>query len=118
MSLVALAQGVIPPTLNYNVPDPDCPVSVATEPRTVESRTFVKLNHNTMGQATAVVVTALYLKNSYRFRMARSISRLASRLLSDSRLSCFCLPLQMPSRTLARPALKYILSGTSVRPFS
>ena len=36
----------------------------------------------------------------------------------DSRLSCFCLPLQMPSRTLARPSLKYILSGTSVRPFS
>jgi 3-oxoacyl-[acyl-carrier-protein] synthase II len=59
VSLVALANGVIPPTLNYEQPDPDCPVSVVTESRPVESRTFVKLNHNTTGQATAVVVTAL-----------------------------------------------------------
>jgi len=59
VSLVALANGVIPPTLNYETPDPECPVNVVTEPRPVESRTFVKLNHNTTGQATAVVVTAL-----------------------------------------------------------
>ena len=59
VSLVALAQGVIPPTLNYHSPDPDCPVSVATEPLAAENRTFVALNHNTTGQATAVVVTAL-----------------------------------------------------------
>jgi 3-oxoacyl-[acyl-carrier-protein] synthase II len=59
VSLVALAQGVIPPTLNYHSPDPDCPVSVVTEPLAAENRTFVALNHNTTGQATAVVVTAL-----------------------------------------------------------
>ena len=33
VSLVALAHGVIPPTLNYESPDPDCPVNVVTEPR-------------------------------------------------------------------------------------
>ena len=59
VSLVALAHGVIPPTLNYETPDPDCPVNVVAEPRPAENRTFVKLNHNTTGQATAVVVTAL-----------------------------------------------------------
>jgi 3-oxoacyl-[acyl-carrier-protein] synthase II len=58
VSLVSLTQGVIPPTLNYHAPDLDCPVNVVTEPRAVESRTFVKLNHNTTGQATALVVTA------------------------------------------------------------
>jgi len=59
VSLVALAHGVVPPTLNYETPDPDCPVNVVAESRPAENRTFVKLNHNTMGQATAVVVTAL-----------------------------------------------------------
>jgi 3-oxoacyl-[acyl-carrier-protein] synthase II len=59
VSLVALANGVIPPTLNYETPDPDCPVNVVTDARPPESKTFVKLNHNTLGQATAVVVTAL-----------------------------------------------------------
>jgi 3-oxoacyl-[acyl-carrier-protein] synthase II len=59
VSLVALAHGVIPPTLNYETPDPDCPVNVVSESRPAESGTFVKLSHNTTGQATAVVVTAL-----------------------------------------------------------
>jgi 3-oxoacyl-[acyl-carrier-protein] synthase II len=59
MSLVALAHGVIPPTLNYETPDPECPVNVVREPQRVESRTFVKLNHNATGQAAAVVITAL-----------------------------------------------------------
>ena len=59
VSLVALANGVIPPTLNYETPDPECPVNVATKATPVESRTFVALNHNTTGQAAAVVVTAL-----------------------------------------------------------
>jgi 3-oxoacyl-[acyl-carrier-protein] synthase II len=58
VSLVSLAHGAVPPTLNYETPDPDCPVNVVTEAQPVESRTFVALNHNTTGQATAVVVTA------------------------------------------------------------
>ena len=59
MSLVALAEGVIPPTLNYETPDPDCPVNVVSDEQRAESRTFVKLNHNATGQAAAVVVTML-----------------------------------------------------------
>jgi 3-oxoacyl-[acyl-carrier-protein] synthase II len=59
VSLVALANGVVPPTLNYETPDPECPVNVVAAPLAAESRTFVALNHNTLGQATAVVVTAL-----------------------------------------------------------
>ena len=59
VSLVALAHGVIPPTLNYETPDPACPVHVVTESQPAENRTFVALNHNTTGQAAAVVVTGL-----------------------------------------------------------
>jgi 3-oxoacyl-[acyl-carrier-protein] synthase II len=56
MSLVGMEQGVIPPTLNYQKPDPECPVNVVTEMRPAERRTFVALNHNTTGQAAAVIV--------------------------------------------------------------
>ena len=38
--------------------------------------------------------------------------------LSASRLSCCALPRQTPSASLMRPCLRYILSGTSVRPFA
>ena len=46
------------------------------------------------------------------------MSRCMSLFLIDSRLSYRFLPLQMPSSTFARPSLKYIFSGTSVRFFS
>ncbi len=59
VSLVSLASGVIPATLNYEMPDPDCPVNVVAEAQPAENRTFLKLNHNTTGQATAIVITAL-----------------------------------------------------------
>ena len=31
ISVLALEKGVVPPTLNYETPDPECPVNVATE---------------------------------------------------------------------------------------
>ena len=41
------AQGVIPPTLNFETPDPDCPVNVVRrKPQRPENRTFIKLSHN------------------------------------------------------------------------
>src|ERR1700682_3589468 len=46
------------------------------------------------------------------------MSRCMSAFLSFSRLSCNLRPLHKPSSTLARPSLKYILSGTSVSPCS
>jgi 3-oxoacyl-[acyl-carrier-protein] synthase II len=56
-SLLALEQGVVPPTLNYETPDPECPVNVVTEMQATQKRAFVKLSHNATGQAAAVVVS-------------------------------------------------------------
>lgn len=58
VSLLAMRHGVIPPTLNYQTPDPDCPVNVITEARPTDRPTFVALNHNPMGAAAAVVIAA------------------------------------------------------------
>lgn len=56
-SLVALAQGLIPHTLNYRSPDPECGLNlVAGEPLPTTNRTFLKINVTRMGQASAVVV--------------------------------------------------------------
>jgi 3-oxoacyl-[acyl-carrier-protein] synthase II len=59
VSLIALEHGLVPPTLNYQTPDPQCPVNVVTEPLPTDNRTFVTLNHATTGQAAALVITAL-----------------------------------------------------------
>ena len=50
--------------------------------------------------------------------MADRVSRSTSRRRIVSRLSCACLPARETARTLTRPFLKYIWSGTSVSPFS
>jgi 3-oxoacyl-(acyl-carrier-protein) synthase len=59
VSLLALSNGVIPPTLNFETPDPACPVNVVREARPAENRTVMALNHNSTGQAAAVIVTSL-----------------------------------------------------------
>jgi 3-oxoacyl-[acyl-carrier-protein] synthase II len=59
ISLLAMPQGVVPPTLNYESPDPACPVNVVTDMQPTDRPAFVALNHNTTGQAAAVVITAL-----------------------------------------------------------
>jgi 3-oxoacyl-[acyl-carrier-protein] synthase II len=58
ISVLALGQGVVPPTLNYETPDADCPVNVTTEMASSEGRAFMKLNHNVTGQAAAAVIAA------------------------------------------------------------
>ena len=58
VSLLAMSKGVVPPTLNYETPDPECPVNVVTELQPAKQPTFVKLNHNSTGQAAAVVIAA------------------------------------------------------------
>ena len=56
-SLLAVAQGVIPPTLNYRNPDPECRLNVvAGSFLPTENRSFLKINVTRMGQASAVVV--------------------------------------------------------------
>ncbi len=58
ISIIAQQKGVVPPTLNYETPDPECPVNVATELLRTEKSAFLKLSHNSTGQAAAVVITA------------------------------------------------------------
>lgn len=54
-SLLALQHGQLPASLNYDEPDPACPVTVATTPRAVTKPYVVKLTFTEMGQCAAVV---------------------------------------------------------------
>jgi 3-oxoacyl-[acyl-carrier-protein] synthase II len=57
VSLVGMSHGAVPLTINYETPDPECPVNVVTEVEDAKTGAFVKLSHNSTGQAVAVVVT-------------------------------------------------------------
>jgi 3-oxoacyl-[acyl-carrier-protein] synthase II len=56
VSLIGMSHEAVPLTLNYETPDPECPVNVVTEIAAAKSRTFIKLSHNSTGQAAAVVI--------------------------------------------------------------
>lgn len=58
ISLLALKQGVVPPTLNFTKPDPACPVNVLTEAHPARSPAVLALNHKITGQAVAVMVSS------------------------------------------------------------
>ncbi len=56
-SLLALGHGAVPPTLNFEEPDPDCPVRVISGgPRPVAKPAVVKTAFTPMGQCAAVVL--------------------------------------------------------------
>jgi 3-oxoacyl-[acyl-carrier-protein] synthase II len=56
-SLLAMRHGVLPPTLNYEEPDPECPVAVvAREPRPIRRSHVLKVSFTQMGQCAALVV--------------------------------------------------------------
>lgn len=55
-SLLALQQGRLFRTLNYETPDPECPVRVVTEEQTPPGDVLVNLNFSPQGQASAVVI--------------------------------------------------------------
>jgi 3-oxoacyl-[acyl-carrier-protein] synthase II len=58
-SVLALERGEIPPTLNYDRPDPDCPVNVVhASPRPSEKPTVLAINQTLSGQAAALVLAA------------------------------------------------------------
>lgn len=58
-SLLSLRHGVIPKTLNYERPDPDCPIDVVRgEHRPTDNKLFVNVNATRAGQASALVVRA------------------------------------------------------------
>lgn len=59
-SIIALQHGVIPKTLNYERPDPACPVNVVHgDHQTTDNKMFLKINVTRMGQASAAVISVL-----------------------------------------------------------
>lgn len=59
-SILGLSHGVIPPTLNYDNPDPECPLNVVCgKPMPTENRIVLKINVTRMGQASASIVEVL-----------------------------------------------------------
>jgi 3-oxoacyl-[acyl-carrier-protein] synthase II len=56
VSLIGMSHHAVPLTINYEAPDPECPVNVVTELENVNTGAFVKLSHNSTGQAAVVVI--------------------------------------------------------------
>ncbi len=57
LSVLALQHGQVPPTLNYERPDPQCPINVIHgRPMPLERHTALILSHTRHGQAVAVVL--------------------------------------------------------------
>ena len=54
-SLLALKHGTLPPTLNYDEPDPACPVAVQRIARPVSKPFVLKVSYTDLGQCAAVV---------------------------------------------------------------
>ena len=52
----SLALEATPPTLNFESPDPECPISVVADPVRIESPIILKLNQNSTGQAVSILV--------------------------------------------------------------
>ena len=56
-SVVALAHGVIPQTLNYETPDPACPLNVVSrQPQSTSNPIVLSINVTRIGQAAAAIV--------------------------------------------------------------
>jgi 3-oxoacyl-[acyl-carrier-protein] synthase II len=55
IGLLALKHGILPATLNFQEPDPACPVSVSAEERPITRPCFLKISLTDMGQCAAVV---------------------------------------------------------------
>jgi 3-oxoacyl-[acyl-carrier-protein] synthase II len=58
-SVLAIANRRLPPILNYQTPDPSCPIMAATAEHTDPGYSFVNLSVTPQGQASAVVVRQL-----------------------------------------------------------
>ncbi len=55
-TVVLGAQQLLPPTLHYEHPDPECPVNVVCQPQKTTSNLGVAVNWTEVGQAAALVV--------------------------------------------------------------
>lgn len=56
LALIAWRNGVVPATLNYETPDPACPVNVSNEHREASGDALLAVNYALTGQAVAAVV--------------------------------------------------------------
>jgi len=58
-SVLGLQKGLVPPTLNYERPDPDCPVNVVHgRPMENTTPTALVLNQSRVGQSVAMILAA------------------------------------------------------------
>ena len=58
-SLLGLTHGLIPPTLNYETPDPECPLNIVSgKPQPTDNKIVLKINVTRMGQASASIIEA------------------------------------------------------------
>jgi 3-oxoacyl-[acyl-carrier-protein] synthase II len=57
-SVLGMQHSEVPGTLNYEQPDPDCPVNVVAESRPLRKPNVLLLSQTTMGQAAAAVLSA------------------------------------------------------------
>jgi 3-oxoacyl-[acyl-carrier-protein] synthase II len=55
-SILAVEHGMLPPTLNYEHPDPECPIYVQADFRPVKERHVLKVAFTEMGQCAAMVL--------------------------------------------------------------
>ena len=55
-SVLALGHGHLFPVLNYETPDPECPVAAVTDSQTPAGSSFINLSVTPQGQASAVLI--------------------------------------------------------------
>ncbi|WP_417848431.1 beta-ketoacyl-[acyl-carrier-protein] synthase family protein [Thalassoglobus sp.] len=58
-SVLALKHGVLPATLNYKHPDPNCRLNVVREPERLKTSVAMSVNRTTMGQSAAAILRAV-----------------------------------------------------------
>ncbi|MDB6113746.1 MAG: fabF 1, partial [Lacunisphaera sp.] len=53
---LALQRGVIPPTVNWETPDPDCPLSLSASPRRLQTSVALVNGHGISGSNSSLVL--------------------------------------------------------------
>ena len=56
-SLLAMEQGILFPVLNYETPDPECPIHPVVDNATSSGHIALNINCTPQGQASAIIVS-------------------------------------------------------------
>ncbi len=56
-TILGFDQGMVAGTINYSTPDPQCPINVIREMRSLQRSKVLALSQSTAGQAAAVIVS-------------------------------------------------------------